>query len=447
MDDEVHERGESVTVPADDSGAAPAAAGPPRARRRRLPAVPVTAVVTLAVLGLAQTAVLAVWAGRHDRGLRDVMIRWDAGWMTKIAEFGYFGFSVSDEPVEWQSVAFLPGYPVLVRIVSAPLSVFGLEDAIFIGAVTVSVLASVVFAWGVAQLAVDIWSRTATGAGLSPVASTRTQVAITIAVTVLAFGAPMGFLYWMPFTEGLFGALTAWMLVMVLRRRFLAAGVLTLLAGLTRITAVALVLTLVAVAVVELWHWSRRRTSFPGGAVAAPVVGSLGLAAYIAWADRQTAEIGGYFAAQERGWQSHVDFGVATFAWLREHMVVQDVDDANAVAYVLSSWVIIAVGLLCAASCWPLLRGWIPWQVWLVAIVIAGSVLGSDGIMHARPRLLMMAVVLLVLPFVLRGVQWAARDRRGRVRRSAVLAGAGALWCVLGFAIFGWMLVEFQYGI
>lgn len=426
---------------------APTAAVPSSPRRR--PVVPVAAAVTALMLGAVQAWALAAWASRRDLGLRDVMIKWDAGWMTKIAEFGYFGFSVSLDPqerVEWQSVAFLPGYPVLVRIASAPLAVLGREDATFVGGLAASAVASIVFAWGVARLAADMWSRSRVAEGAPP-PSVRAQAALAVAVTVLAFGAPMSFLYWMPYTEALFGALAVWTLVMVLRRRYLVAGVLTLGAGLTRITAVALVLMLCAVAAVELWHWARRRTAFPAGAVAAPVVGSLGMAAYIAWANAQVAEIGGYFAAQRRGWNSQVDLGVATFAWLREHLLLSGLDDRNEVAYVLSSWAIIAVFALCAASLWPLARGWVPWQVWLVAILVAGSVLGSDGIMHARPRLLLLPVLLLLLPFVVRVVDRIVRGGPRRPRRLALVAATGVLWCVVGFTFFGWMIVEFQYGI
>lgn len=78
---------------------------------------------------------------------------------------------------------------------------------------------------------------------------------------------------------------------------------------------------------------------------------------------------------------------------------------------------------------------------------VAGSVLGSDGIMHARPRLLLMPVLLLLLPFVVRGVPWATRDPRRAWRRGVLLAVTGVLWCALGFWFFGWMIFEFHFGI
>jgi len=430
---------------------APTPPPPRRPSRLRAAAVPGAAVLTVVVLALLQGWAVAAWAESDGESLRDVLGKWDAGWMTQIAEFGYSGFSVSPDPaerVEWQSVAFFPAFPVVVRIVSSPLAVFGVEDATFLGGLMVSAVASLVLAWGVACLALELWQRSRPAAArLLPQPTVRTRVAVSVAAAVLAFGAPMSFLYWMPFTEALFGALAVWALVMMLRQRYLAASLLTLGAGLTRITAIALVLTLCVAAVAELWQWSRRRTRFPLAALLAPAIGYAGTALYLAWADRQVADIGGYFAAQKRGWSSHVDLGAASWRWLREHPYPRDTSDHDAVAYALSSWSIVLVAVLCVVSLWPLLRRWLPWQVWLTAILIAGSVLGSDGIMHARPRLLLMPVLLLLLPFVVRAVQWALRERRGRALRSALVASAGAAWCVLGCWVFCWMLIEFQYGI
>ncbi len=422
-----------------------------RARLRRL-AVPVTAVLTVAILGLIQLRIMRTWAEEHDKGIRDVLMKWDAGWMTKIAEFGYSGFSVSQDPnerIEWQSVAFFPGYPVMIRVVSAPLTIFGTVDATLVAAVAVSVVASLAFAWGIAQLAVDLWRRSQmpTDGHVRPPASVKARVVLAIAATVLAFGAPMSFLYWMPYSEAVFSALTIWTLVMVLRRRYLLAGVLTLFAGLTRITAVAVILTLCVAAVLELWQWARRRTDFPASAVAAPAIGFLGIGVYLRWANHEVADIGGYFAAQKRGWRSGFDMGAATLRWMKEHTIADDLSNPNAVGYTLSSWAMILVALLCVASLWTLLRGWIPWQVWLTAMVIAGMVLASDGIMHSRPRLLMMPVLLLLLPYVISAASWLARSRRRRIVGLALMGGAAALWFSVGMWVSGWMLLDFRYGI
>ncbi|WP_291479643.1 hypothetical protein [Corynebacterium sp.] len=428
----------------------------PRTSRVPEAGVPLTtavvAAVTTLVTGAVQFVVMAVWGGRHGQTLREVLMQWDAHWMTMISEYGYSGFVMSPDqadPVEWESVAFFPGYPVLVRAVAAPMAVLDVDDATYLAALAVSSVSAVVMAWGVSMLAVELWRRR----GAAPL-DRRTVVVLSAAVTVLAVGAPMGIVYWMPYSESLFTAATVWALYSLLRRRFLLAGVLTMLAGATRLTAAALILTLCVAAALELWRWWRgdgtsqrdrvhRVRAFPLGALLAPLVGSIGIVAYLSWADRKVAEIGGYFAAQERGWHSGVDMGAATLRWISGNL------PGELTGYSVSTWSMILVALLCAVSLWLLRTGRVPWQVWLPAVVLAGIVLGSDGIMHSRPRLLLVPVLLLALPWVVGLVRrWRTVTRPGAVAAAGVLLGAGAvLWCVLGFWVSGTMLIGFRYAI
>ena len=116
----------------------------------------------------------------------------------------------------------------------------------------------------------------------------------------------------------------------------------------------------------------------------------------------------------------------------------------------MTDYVIAGSGInaLVAASLRPLARRSIPWQPWLTAVLIAVIVLGSDGIMHARPRLLLLAVLLLMLPAAIRAAA-ATCGSRGWKRRSAAagLVAASALWCIGGSWISGFMLIDFQFGI
>lgn len=420
-------------------------AAPDRGAVQRL-IVPAVAASTAVVVGVLQLLVMAAWGARQSMGLRDVLMQWDSQWMTLIAEYGYTGFVMTPgqtDPVEWESVAFFPGYPVLVRIVAAPMAVLNAADATYIAALLVSAVASLMLAWGVARLALEMWGRF----GPQAPVGIRTSVTVTVAAVVLTFGAPMSIVYWMPYSESLFTALTVWMLVAVLRRQYMLAGLLTLAAGLTRLTAVALILMLCVAAAVELWRWWTRRatagSAFPVAAVVAPVVGSLGILGYLNWANATVAEVGGYFAAQERGWRSGVDMGAATLRWLSDHLF------AGMPGYVMSSWAMVLVALLCLVSLWMLAKGWVPWQVWLVAVLLAGVVLGSDGIMHSRPRLLLIPVLLLMLPLVLRLLAGVLPRRRDAsvVGSYLGLAVVAAVWCVLGFWVSGHMLVDFEYAI
>lgn len=431
----------------------PARPRTPRATRVHLPlTTAVVATVVTVVTGAVQFIVMAVWGGREGHSLREVLMQWDAHWMTMISEYGYSGFVMSPDqadPVQWESVAFFPGYPVLVRIVAAPMAVLDVADATYIAALMVSTAATVALAWGVSMLAVELWRCRGTDGG-GPV-DRRTVAVLSAVATVLAVGAPMGIVYWMPYSESLFTAVTVWALYFLLRRRFLLAGVLTMVAGATRLTATALILTLCVAAVVELWRWWRIRRptpeqsagAFPVAAVAAPVVGSLGIVAYLAWADSKVADIGGYFAAQERGWHSGVDLGAATLRWVTGNF------PGELTGYTISSWSMVLVALLCVVSVWMLWTGRIPWQVWLPAVILAGIVLGSDGIMHSRPRLLLVPVLLLTLPLLVELVRtWRTATRPRTTATAGVALGAGAvLWCVLGFWVSGEMLIVFEYAI
>ncbi|GAA4746287.1 hypothetical protein [Gordonia alkaliphila] len=403
---------------------------------------PLSAVLTALALGLTQLIAIRGWADRHD--LRGALMQWDSLWMTNIAEHGYLGFSIGDEPIRWQSVAFFPGYPTLVRIVASPMTIFGVHDATYIAAVIVSTASCVALAAGLAVLALQLWRRLPDSVRLPP-PTTRAQVCVAVAVTVLAFGAPMSVIYWMPYSESLFTASAVWALVLVLRRQYLAAGLLVLVAGLTRLTASALVLTLCAVAVVELWQWARRRTEFPVAAVLAPIIGSAGIGGYLLWADATVADIGGYFAAQDRGWGSGFDWGSSTLDWLANNLAL-DVGDATGLGLGLSSWSMILVAGLIAVSLWPLLGRWLPWPVWLTATTVALIVLGSGGIMHSRPRLLLLPTLLLMIPFVVRATRWASRQSYPWLW---VILGVeiGGLWCGFGFWVSGHMLIDFDYGI
>lgn len=452
--------------------------------------VPVVALVTTAVLQSVQSLVMQVRGVRFGMSLNDVLMQWDSQWMTLISRYGYSGFALGDagspggEPIEWQSVAFFPGYPWLVRAIATPLRALSVSNGASGAngteittavAIAVSVVSSVVMVWGMGLLAVNVLWPKITGDDAGP----RVAAVLTCAMGVLALGAPMSVVYFMPYSEALYTALAVWTVYMVLRHRYLTAGILTFCAGLTRITAVVLVLTLAVVAVVEAWRWwqSRRghstaeaafeatelavppRAERAGSvlrACVAPLIGSLGLAGYIAWASRQTADIGGYFAVQDRGWHSGFDAGAATWRWLTTEPLNLFIHSAEVhpgvgtgvmPGYAISSWSMILVAVLCLVSLWPLLTRRLPWQLWLPAVAVAGMTLGSDGIMHSRPRLLLITVLFLLLPLVVWLISRVVRWLPTHPWLAGLPVIAAVAWCVLGFWVSAEMLIGFTYAI
>lgn len=421
----------------------------PRARLASL-VVGTSAAATAALLWLVRVVLVDVAARGHGSDLREALIQWDAQWMLRIAEHGYAGFTYTSDPTEptiLRSVAFFPGYPTVVRVVAAPLTIFGVDDATLIAAVLTSAAASLLLAWGTAVFALAIWTR-ATGreAGLAA------SIAVSVVAAAVVFGAPMGIVYWMPYSESLFTALALWALVAMIRDRSDVAGVLVLAAGLTRLTGAALVATLAVTAAVALiGYWRRRGTltprPFPWAAAAAPVVGSLGIAAYLLWASDQTRSAGGYFAIQDRGWGSGWDWGRSTVGWIGDH-AVGGFSDVTQTGYTISAWSMIAAAALCVVMLCPVVRGRLPWQPWVFAVGVAVIVLGSGGIMHSRPRLLILPTSLFALSIAVLAISAAARAtgwKRWAIGAATVVGIV--IWCVLGAWVSTFMLIDFDYGI
>ena len=202
-------------------------------------------------------------------------VAFDSEYYVSIAVAGYDDPEVpqydgpdGDVPLNY---AFLPAYPLTMRVVASPLGWLGMEPipAAVVAGVAVSLLATLV-----AMLALYSLARRHLGEG----------GALRAAFYLLVF--PSGFFLAQVYTEALFLALSFGALALVADRRPLLAGLLAIVAVLTRPVGIALVLPIglgLVEAVLRL-----RRSAEPGAppwrepaawgaAVAAPVV------AYLAW--------------------------------------------------------------------------------------------------------------------------------------------------------------------
>src|SRR5690606_16686344 len=116
----------------------------------------------------------------------------------------------------------------------------------------------------------------------------------------------------MLYTETLFTALAAWSLYCVLRRQWLAAGVLCLLAGLTRSASAALIAAVGLAALVAVWRDRERRWR----ALAAAILAPLGLLGFLVWVGWRLGRLDGYFYVQGTAWGSSLDGGQYTLLTL-----------------------------------------------------------------------------------------------------------------------------------
>jgi hypothetical protein len=161
---------------------------------------------------------------------------WDSVYYIDISHVGYLPGS--------NSVAFFPLYPLLISIVRV---IPEAGDA-------------------VAALSVSALTLLAAMAGLYTLGKERLSEELAWRAVVYLMLSPFAFVFALAYTEGLFLALAVWIFVFVDRNRPASAGAFALLAGLSRVTGLALVLPLAYIAY--------RRRSLPWAlAAAAPAVG------------------------------------------------------------------------------------------------------------------------------------------------------------------------------
>lgn len=362
-----------------------------------------------AAVGLGGSALrLGVLAGigaANDERLGDLLNKWDAEYYTQIAAHGYFDAQIAGGgPAYEKTLAFFPGFPLLLR---AGHALTGVHYSTL--AVVLNLALTVVLAAGAMALA----NRVALSCGAAPGYGYR------LAAAAVVTGAPMAIVFAMTYTEALFGALAIWALVALWDRRWPAAAALVFCLGLVRLTAVDM---LAAFALAVLFYGRRQWSAWAGLAVSV-----VPLVAYLAWANSHLTAVGGYFGTQRKHWNSGFDGGLASLRWVATSLASSE----NA-GFLLTTAVMLAAPL-CLVLAWRRM-GLAPW--WFSAALMV-NVLASDGIMHSRPRLLLPAVIV-VLPLLVSGF----RRLPGWVMGLLV-----ALWVLFGAWFSAYMLAVFEWAI
>ncbi|WP_405414541.1 hypothetical protein [Streptomyces rubiginosohelvolus] len=383
------------------AGPAPRTPGGSRvaaAFRAAAPALAVYAAVR--ALGL-----LAFWAAASAAGkdpLGPLSGRWDSVWYQRIAEHGYrYTVTLPDGSVH-SDLAFFPLLPALERAVSAvtPLTLGG-------AGLLVAWTAGLLAAWGVFAVGSQLRGR-------------RTGVVLAALWGVY----PTAFVQSMAYTETLFTALAAWALYAVLKDRWIVAGALCVLAGLTRPSAAALIAALAITAAVTLVREYRderrvrpvlrRNARMIAGVALAP----LGWLAYVVFVAVREGSPVAYFDVQAQ-WGNNIDGGRALAAFIAGLPWPAALGLCAALG--LLGWLVV----LCVRQRQPL-----PVLVYAITIVVI-SLIGA-GYFGSRPRLMMPAFPLLLPPAV------ALLRLRTTGRTAAVLAAlacasaAYGAWTLLG---------------
>jgi len=265
------------------------------ARSVRLPLPATAAVVYLGIRALQLIVVAFLLRhGAYQRehvSLEQWIIGGDGTFYRAIAAHGY-----DHELIQLTNssvFASFPGYPAAIDSL-AWLPGISIASAGF----AVTILAGLAAAWGLTTL------------GLKLTADSR----ISLLLVAIWAVAPASIALSRVHSEALFCALAVWALVALVDRRWLTAGILVMLAGTVRSTALALVAAVVVAVVLALIQAARTRQRIgawwrPVAALLLAPLGLLGYWGYVAWV---THRPDGWFWIEEHRFHTSFDWGTST---------------------------------------------------------------------------------------------------------------------------------------
>ncbi|WP_354640978.1 hypothetical protein [Kitasatospora camelliae] len=354
-------------------------------------AVRALGVLTLVVAGADR---VGPGPGVHGTGgLHRLATLWDAYWYQQIALHGYAGTSpVAGPHGLYEPYAFFPAYPLLIRLVPLPVQW---------SALAVAWAAALAAAWGVYAVAARLYGQ-------------RAGVIAAALWGVLPYAVVENAAY----SEPLFTALAAWSVHAAVRGRWIRAGLLCLLAGLSRPTGIALAAAVGAAALWELLHGRGGRR-----AVAGALLAPLGFVGFVAWVGVRKERWDGYFRVQD-AWQSRFDYGRATFRAFRLLLPrMLTAPELVPLADVVVAGVLVAGVVLFLLS----VRQRQPPVLLLYSAALLVLALGDAAYFNSRARFLLPAFGLL-LPIAAP----LARTRH-RTAVTVLLAAAAVLSAAYGF--------------
>jgi hypothetical protein len=301
---------------------------------------------------------------RPDTALQpiiDVLTSWDGLWYIDLILKGY-PRDVIAEVTYFDAearAAFFPLYPALVRAVDVVLPG---------GAVTAALLANLVlgavFVWLVGVLTRQLAGPRAAGRAM-----------------VLTALFPGSFVLSFAYSEAVLLALAAACLLMLIRHRWVWAGVLAAVATAGRPNAIALVVACGLAALVAIWkdrEWK---------ALVAPVLAPIGFVAFHLYLWQHTGEFGVWFRVQREAWNEGTSYGTTAITRSVEFLLHPFGSATNAIT---------AMSLVALLICiWCMWRAKLPLPLWSYSAVVLVLML-LPATVTARPRFLYTAFPLLI---------------------------------------------------
>ncbi|MFC1418423.1 hypothetical protein [Streptacidiphilus cavernicola] len=245
-----------------------------------------------AVRALGLLALLLYGQARHRSMMFRLGSAWDAGWYVRIVHTGYTVSNglIGKDGIPYSPRAFFPLFPALAEPLHRLLPLTAGGALVLVATVAGLVAAAGVYACGAychghraGVVAAVLW-------GVLPLAAIEN----------------------MAYSESLFTAFAAWTLYAALTRRWLTAGALSVLAGLTRPTAMVLTAAVAVAAATEL---ARCRRDGDGDTpwwrpLVAVLLAPLGWVGYMLWTGWKVGSWTGYFHIQD-AWGSSFDGGAS----------------------------------------------------------------------------------------------------------------------------------------
>lgn len=346
--------------------------------RRAAPAL--AAFFAVRVLGLT---VLDAFASASSRNAHRLLVAWDSQWYAGIASDGYGFVRVHEDGRLLSDYAFFPLYPLLERLV---VEATGLQ---YVNAgLLVSLVASLFAAWGIFTVGDHLYGQR-----------------VGVLATVLWAALPVSIVESMAYSESLFTALAAWSLYAILTGRWVEAGVLASLAGMTRPAGFAVIAAVITAAASTWFHRAHGNALAPTkdrwrmlrpavGAIIAP----LGWLGYLSWVGLRTGSLTGYFDVAGR-WRNGFDGGVAFAGWVWELLASPD--------FVLGLLVCLGVSVLIWLFTVCIRQGQ-PLPLLIFCGFLVFLALTTSGYFGSKPRYLLPA-----FPLLFPVAAWLSRQRTG----------------------------------
>jgi hypothetical protein len=367
------------------------------------------ALALYVAIRLVALLVLAWMAHRQGYTVLERLRLYDARWLVRLANQGYQPLVPPGEDGHppMSNIAFLPLYPVIIRIIS------------FVPGLTTVIAGLIVTGVSglVAAVGLDRFGRRLVGG----------RAGGLVVVTLWATW-PHSVVLEMPYTEALFVALAVWSMLALLDERWVTAGVLCLLAGATRSLGVALSAALIVSAALAVIRALRAGLGVPRRPVVGAVLAPLGFLGYLGYQWARTGRPDAWFWVQSHQWSAGFDGGNYTVHEISK-LLTRSEPETPLVLIVCSITVVASLVLFVALA-----ADRAPLPVLLYTGLVTLLSFGTENYLNSRARFLLCAFPLVV-PI--------ARALRGSPRRTLVVLLVGVVLVSAWYN--AWVLVVWQF--